>query len=111
MLRPPEAVNAYSQCTEAKAGRTIKIHPDERLLSAERERQKDPRWLEEYRATRPKVERKIGHLMARRHGGRRGRMRGLQRMGHDFSLLAAGANLKRLAMLAVAIPAMAAQPA
>lgn len=98
-------------CTEAKAGRTIKIHADERLLSAERERQKDPGWLEEYRATRPKVERKIGHLMTRRHGGRRGRMRGLQRMGHDFSLLAAVANLKRLAMLAVAIPAMAANPA
>src|SRR5665647_1666284 len=26
-------------------------------------------WRAEYRATRPKVERKLGHLMRRRHGG------------------------------------------
>jgi len=92
-----------SQCTDAKAGRTIEIHPDERILSQERERQKDPRWIEDYRATRPKVERKLGHLMSRRHGGRRARVRGVQRVGHDFSLLAAVANLKRLALLAIPV--------
>jgi IS5 family transposase len=92
-----------SRCTESKAGRTITIHPEERLLSAERERQKDPGWLEDYRATRPKVERKIGHLMFRHHGGRRARVRGKLRVGHDFAMLAAVANLKRLAVLAVPV--------
>jgi hypothetical protein len=96
-----------SLCTDSKAGRTVEIHPDEQILSQERERQTDLRWLDEYRATRPKVERKIGHLMFRRHGGRRGRMRGKKRLGHDFSLLAAAANLKRMATLGILV----AQPA
>lgn len=90
-----------AQCTDAKAGRSIEIHPDERILSQERERQKSVGWVEAYRATRPKVERKIGHLMFRRHGGRRARMRGIQRIGQDFTLLAAVVNLKRLAALAI----------
>lgn len=92
-----------ARCTDSKAGRTVELHPDERILSQERERQKDPRWLDDYRATRPKVERKIGHLMTRRHGGRRARVRGRQRVGQDFSLLAAVANLKRLALLAIPV--------
>ena len=46
-------------------------------------------WRAGYRATRPKVERKIGHLMRRRHGGRRARVRGL-------------VNLARLGVLRVA---------
>lgn len=97
------------QCTESKTGRTVQIHPDERILSKERERQKDPQWRADYRATRPKVERKIGHLMFRRHGGRRARTRGTERVGLDFSLLAAVCNLKRLASLAISIahPALA----
>lgn len=92
-----------SQCTESKAGRTVEIHPDERILSDERERQKDPQWHDDYRATRPKVERKIGHLMSRRHGGRRARVRGRLRVGQDFSLLAAVVNLKRLATLGIPV--------
>jgi len=92
-----------SQCTDSKAGRTVEIHPDERILSDERERQKDPQWLDDYRATRPKVERKIGHLMSRRHGGRRARVRGRLRVGQDFSLLAAVVNLKRLAALGIPV--------
>jgi Transposase DDE domain len=62
-----------SQCTTAKGGRTIAIGPHEALLAAARIRQQDPAWKADYRATRPEVERKIGHLMRRRHGGRRGR--------------------------------------
>jgi hypothetical protein len=46
-----------------------------------------------------KVERKIAHLMRRRHGGRRARMRGRARIAADFSLLAAAVNLARLATL------------
>ena len=51
--------------------------------------------------TRPKVECKLAHMMRRKHGGRRARMRGRLRVGHDFALLAAAINLARLAMLGV----------
>ncbi|HEY5185896.1 MAG TPA: transposase, partial [Actinomycetes bacterium] len=51
------------------------------------------------RATRPKVERKLGHLMHRRHGGRRARMRGKTKIDADFNLLAAAHNLARVAVL------------
>ena len=61
--------------------------------------QADPAWQADYRATRPKVERKIGHLMRRRHGGRRARVRGTAKVAADFSLLAAAVNLARLGML------------
>ena len=59
--------------------------------------QADPAWQADYRATRPKVERKFGHLMRRRHGGRRARVQ--LKVGADFSLLAAAVNLARLAVL------------
>jgi hypothetical protein len=45
------------------------------------------------------VERKIGHLMRRRHGGRRARVRGQTKVGADFSLLAAAVNLARFGVL------------
>jgi Transposase DDE domain len=45
------------------------------------------------------VERKIGHLMRRRHGGRRARVRGRTKVAADFSLLAAAINLARLGVL------------
>ena len=65
-----------AQCTTAKGGRTISIGPHEQALADARARQADPAWVADYRATRPKVERKLGHLMRRRHGGRRARVRG-----------------------------------
>ena len=89
-------------CTTAKAGRTISISPHEAHLAAGRARQVDPVWKADYRATRPKVERKIGHLMRRRHGGRRARVRGLVKVAADFSLLAAAVNLARLGRLGIA---------
>ena len=89
-------------CTTAKAGRTISISPHEAHLAAGRARQADPVWKADYRATRPKVERKIGHLMRRRHGGRRARVRGLVKVAADFSLLAAAVNLARLGRLGIA---------
>ena len=55
----------------------------------------------DYKATRPKVERKISHLMRRRHGGRRARVRG-RKVAADFALLAAAVNLARLAVLGIA---------
>ena len=93
-----------AQCTTAKEGRTITIGPHEARLAAARIRQADPAWKADYRATRPKVERKIGHLMRRRHGGRRARVRGLLKVAADFALLAAAANLARLAVLGIACP-------
>ena len=55
--------------------------------------------MEDYRKTRPKVERKIAHLVRRKHGGRRARVRGRERVGQDFTVLAAAVNLARLATL------------
>jgi hypothetical protein len=89
------------RCTTAKAGRSLYVHPKHDTLVRYRQLQRDPAWRAGYRAIRPKVERKIAHLMRRRHGGRRCRMRGRLRIAHDFSLLAAAVNLARLAMLAI----------
>lgn len=89
------------QCTDGKEGRTIRVHPQEATLQRSRKRQRDPAWKARYRATRPKVERKIAHLMRRRHGGRRARVRGRARVTHDFALLGAAQNLRRLATLGV----------
>lgn len=87
-----------AQCTDSREGRTIRIHPHESLLARARQQQRsDPAWQERYRATRPKVERKLAHLMRRKHGGRRARLRGVIRIAWDFALLAAAANLQRLA--------------
>jgi Transposase DDE domain/Transposase domain (DUF772) len=91
-----------AQCTGAKDGRTITIGPHEARLAAARIRQADPAWKADYRATRPKVERKISHLMRRRHGGRRARVRGLVKTAADFTLLAAAVNLARLGVLGAA---------
>ncbi len=90
-----------AQCTTAKQGRTIAIGPHEARLAAARIRQADPAWRADYKATRPKVERKIGHLMRRRHGGRRARVRGQLKAAAGFALLAAAINLARLAVLGV----------
>jgi hypothetical protein len=88
-----------AQCTGSAAGRTITIGRFEAELARARTAQADPAWVAEYRATRPKVERKIAHLMRRRHGGRRARVRGTTKLGADFSLLAAAVNLARLGAL------------
>jgi hypothetical protein len=91
------------RCTESKAGRTVYTHPKHRVLERARRRQRDPGWRARYRATRPKVERKIAHLMRRKHGGRRARVRGRLRVAQDFAMLAAAINLARLAALALPI--------
>jgi hypothetical protein len=88
-----------AQCTTAKTGRMIRIGRYEGELTRARATQKDPAWRADYRATRPKVERKLGHLMRRRHGGRRARVRGQPKVAADFSLLAAAVNLARFGVL------------
>jgi hypothetical protein len=88
-----------AQCTDAKDGRTIQVTRYERHLATARRRQQDPDWQADYRATRPKVERKIAHMVRRRHGGRRTRVRGIRKVDADFNLLAAAVNVARLAVL------------
>jgi Transposase DDE domain/Transposase domain (DUF772) len=87
------------RCTSSADGRTIEVGPYEAQLARARARQTDPAWKADYAATRPKVERKISHLMRRKHGGRRGRVRGQPKVDADFALLAAAVNLARLALL------------
>jgi hypothetical protein len=86
-----------ARCTTNKKGRTIKVGRQEKHLARARARQKHPQWKADYRATRPKIERKLAHLMRHRHGGRRARMRGTTKIDADFNLLAAAHNLARLA--------------
>lgn len=88
-----------ARCTASPKGRTIRVSNYEAQLARARARQADPDWQADYRATRPKVERKLAHLMRRRHGGRRARMRGTAKIDADFRFLAAAANLARLAVL------------
>ena len=90
-----------SSCTTSPAGRTVTIHPQEARLQAARRRQRDPAWRADYRAHRPIVERKLAHLLRRRHGGRRARVRGRLRVAQDWRLLAAAVNLARFAALGV----------
>lgn len=80
-------------------GRSIRVGPHERALARARRRQADANWQADYRATRPKVERKLAHLIL--HGGRRARVRGKTRVDQDFRLLAGAVNLARLAVLGV----------
>jgi hypothetical protein len=90
-----------SDCTTAAGGRTIQVGRHEAVLAQNRSDAQDPRWLDDYRATRPKVERKLAHMMRRRHGGRRARVRGRNKVDGDFNLLAAATNFARLAVLGV----------
>jgi hypothetical protein len=90
-----------AQCTTAAGGRTITVSRHEKRLAHARANSTDPAWRADYRATRPKIERKIAHLMRRRHGGRRARMRGRDKIAADFSLLAAAVNLARLGVLGI----------
>jgi hypothetical protein len=87
------------QCTDSAGGRTVQVGVFEDVLARARARQADPNWQADYRATRPKVERKLAHLMRRKHGGRRARVRGTTKVDTDFRLLAAAVNLARLATL------------
>ena len=90
-----------AQCTTSRDGRTIAVGRYEQRLADSLQQQKDPAWVADYRATRPKVERKLGHLMRRKHGGRRARMHGTIKIDADFNLLAAAHNIARLSMLGV----------
>ncbi len=88
-----------ANCTSSRSGRTIHLGEHERHLAAARAHQTDPEWKADYTQTRPTVERKIAHLMRRKHGGRHARVRGKPKVAADFQLLAAAVNLARLGVL------------
>lgn len=90
-----------ARCTTSKAGRKVTVSRHEGLLARARADNTKPRWRADYRATRPKIERKLAHLTRHRHGGRQARMRGRTKIAADFSLLAAAVNLARLGVLAI----------
>jgi Transposase DDE domain len=88
-----------SSFTSSPKGRIITVGANETELTRARERQLDPGWLADYRATRPKVERKFALLTRRGHGGRKARVRGQPKVARDLSLRSAAMNLARLAVL------------
>jgi transposase len=92
------------QCTDSPNGRTVRVHAQFETLKRHRSRQKDAAFKALYRSIRPKIERKIAHLMRRKHGGRRACTRSKLRVGYDFSHLAAAINLSRMAALSAHIP-------
>jgi Transposase DDE domain len=73
------------QCTTSPRGRSVTITPYEHELAQARTRHADPGRAADYRATRPKVERRLAHLVRRRHGGRRVRVRGLAKVAADLN--------------------------
>jgi hypothetical protein len=89
------------RCTTNKTGRTITIHPREQLLQDHKADQQTLEWRQAYTATRPTVERKIGHFVARLRGGRKARARGQHRVATDADTRAAALNWARLYVLGV----------
>jgi len=86
-----------SQCTTAKKGRTLVLHPHEDELTAARRRVEEPDFIASYRQWRPMVERSIAWLVADNH--RRVRYRGVRRNQFGLSLRVAAINLRRLVNL------------
>jgi hypothetical protein len=86
------------RCIDAARGRNVTVHRHEALLARQRGGVADPDLGRRLPVDRPKVERKLAHLV--RHG-RRARRRGLQRVDADWNLLAGAVNLARLAALGV----------
>ena len=86
-------------CTKSRAGRTISVHPHEAVLQRARTEQREPGWVERYRADRPIVERKIAHFVRKPWGGRRARTRGKDRVATDLDTRAGAINWARLAAL------------
>ncbi|MHB1854362.1 MAG: IS1182 family transposase [Acidimicrobiales bacterium] len=89
------------RCTTNSTGRTVSIHRHEDILQAHKAEQRNPQWQQDYKATRPKVERKIGHMVRKPWGGRRARTRGVARVFTDVVTRAAAVNFARLAALGV----------
>lgn len=88
-----------AECTTARAGRVVTIHPHEAVLQQAKAEQRGSDWQARYRAARPVVERKIAHFTRRLWGGRKARCRGTDRVNTDVQTRAGVLNLARLAAL------------
>ena len=72
------------RCTTAAGRRTIAVGRHEARMQQAKADQATPEWQAAYRATRPEVEGKIGHLTRRAWGGRKARTRGVDWVVTDF---------------------------
>jgi IS5 family transposase len=86
-----------SQCTTAKTGRVIKLHPHHGLLAAARVLAGTDEFTNTYRQHRPMIERTIAWLV--KDNNRRLRYRGIEANQLGWSLRCAAVNLKRLLAL------------
>lgn len=86
-----------AQCTTAKDGRTLHLHPHDALQRQHRQRAKDPQWQATYRQHRPMVERSIAWLVA--GGNRKLRYRGVMKNNAWLHNRTAALNLRRLVNL------------
>jgi transposase len=85
-----------SQCTTAKDGRHLTLHPHEQLLRAARRQAATPQFQNIYRRHRPMAERSIAWLT---RGNRKVRYRGVTNNDHWLHHRAAALNLRRLIAL------------
>jgi hypothetical protein len=88
-----------ADCTSSAKGRSIAIHPHEVALQRGKAAQRGEEWKLRYRTDRPVVERKIAHFTRRAWGGRKARVRGLDRVKTDVATRAGVLNWARLAVL------------
>jgi len=88
-----------ADCTSSANGRSITIHPHEAGLQRAKAAQQSEEWKNQYRTDRPIVERKIAHFTRRAWGGRKARVRGLERIKTDVATRAGVLNWARLAVL------------
>jgi IS5 family transposase len=85
------------RCTNARAGRVIRLHPDHDRLHDARRQADRPEFWTAYTTTRPMGERSISWLVA--DGCRKVRYRRLERNWHWLRLRCAALNLTRLVTL------------
>lgn len=88
------------RCTIDQDGRSVNVGPHEELLAEARARQKTEEFKTAYNGTRPTVERVISRLV--RHGARKARYRGTEKVGLQMALRAAAVNLARMLRLGLA---------
>ena len=82
------------QCTTAKRGRKLAVHPYDPELRAARVAAQDPDFAADYRRWRPMVERSLSWIVA--NNNRRLRDRGVARNHQWLATRAAAINLRRL---------------
>ena len=82
-----------AQCVRGKGGRTVSVHPQERLLQAARAFQASPAFRE-YRTLRQVVEHRLARLV--QLGIRQARYIGLRKTRFQLFMAAAVANLTLL---------------